>query len=758
MKVLVQSLLFFLLLMPMAEAGTNSPDCCQSAFAQGIARRQQGALQDSVDIFFALRNSATQPEAKARAAGELGASLLQARRLTEAEEYLNEAYVFFTEGVERGRYALYLGSLTLAQKKTDEAGQFYREALAMAGKDQGIRFTAELNLARLAPTGERLQLLQGIAGQLAQADQQQALARFHFNLGYQAGKLGTPALPLAWQHLETARKLSAAGGDQRLYIESLDALAQLYENQKRPSEALTLNRQALEQARQREHSQVADLLIRLEWRQARLLKFLGNEIQALAAYQRAVEQIEAVRQDIPIETDDGESSFSTLLEPIYLGYVDLLLHLADQQTKEIRLAYLRRAIDTVELIKQTEMQDFLGDRCSVETVQGGSSGKVFPGTAMLYPVVFPDRIELLLQTGNGIERRSTVLPSHKLREAVMALVERLRDGSRDYLTQTQQLQQWLLAPLAETIVSENIKHLVVIPDGVLRLLPMAALHDGQRYAIEKYAITTVTGLSMTNSAAPDGRNLASLISGVSVPGQVVEKMSQSAVSDILAPASGTRGSKEKSARARQLSPAVPHYRSAEAKKRAIERLQKNLSLPGVKEEVDTLRGIMPGKTLLDGDFTVAHFHDLAQTGNYRFVHIASHGVFGGSAETSYILAHDDILTMNGLQALLKSESFQKHPIELLSLSACQTAEGNDRAPLGISGVAIKARAKSVLGTLWPVEDNAAKSIMSRFYQGLRNERLNKAEALRQAQLALIGDPQTAHPFFWAPFVLIGNWQ
>lgn len=107
--------------------------------------------------------------------------------------------------------------------------------------------------------------------------------------------------------------------------------------------------------------------------------------------------------------------------------------------------------------------------------------------------------------------------------------------------------------------------------------------------------------------------------------------------------------------------------------------------------------------------------------------------------------------------MLKSENFQNNPMELLTLSACETAEGNFRAPLGFSGAAIKTRAKSVLGTLWPVEDNAAKSVMKKFYGGMVNAGLTKTEALRQAQLELLHSRQFDHPFFWAPFVLIGNW-
>ena len=122
------------------------------------------------------------------------------------------------------------------------------------------------------------------------------------------------------------------------------------------------------------------------------------------------------------------------------------------------------------------------------------------------------------------------------------------------------------------------------------------------------------------------------------------------------------------------------------------------------------------------------------------------------------MAYDDLITLDDLQAVLRSEKFQNNPVELLSLSACETAEGDDRSPLGISGAAIKARAKSVLGTLWPVEDHAARVVMEGFYTGLKSGQLSKAQALREAQLTVMKNKDSARPFFWAPFVLIGNWR
>jgi CHAT domain-containing protein len=143
---------------------------------------------------------------------------------------------------------------------------------------------------------------------------------------------------------------------------------------------------------------------------------------------------------------------------------------------------------------------------------------------------------------------------------------------------------------------------------------------------------------------------------------------------------------------------------------------------------------------------------------YPIVHIASHGVFGHDIDSTFIMTYDELLTLDGLQALLRRTREHGQPIELLTLSACQTAEGDDRAPLGMSGSALKAHARSALGTLWPVADESAKQVMDGFYRRLAAGGLTRVQALRQAQLALLQQTQRSHPFHWAPFVLIGDWQ
>ncbi len=171
----------------------------------------------------------------------------------------------------------------------------------------------------------------------------------------------------------------------------------------RSADALRLTEDAIAQLQSEPPS---ELLVELEWRRGRLYRALGRNDLALQSYQSAVEQIEAIRQDIPVEYVDGRSSFRATLEPIYLGLADLTLEQAETAADGAQRAQLyRRARDTVELIKQTELQDYLGDRCLVESTRPLSGSSLPPRTAVLYPVILDKRLALLLETSDGIQAR-----------------------------------------------------------------------------------------------------------------------------------------------------------------------------------------------------------------------------------------------------------------------------------------------------------------------------------------------------------------
>lgn len=748
----------FLLAMN-AFAATDEARNFGGCISEGVGYREQGDLRHSVEVLTEAMKLSGNDSERARVNAELGATLLQAHQYAQAEHHIKQAYDFHA-GLERARDALRLGNLALKRKKISQAQRYYQEAQSLAGEDAALRVSAALNLARLQTGKDRIALLMPLSAELVKIADPTTRAHLQLNLAHLSH--GAGGVDLAYRNLNDAHFALLPAGSSRLLVETFDVLAQLYEDQGRLEDAAHLNAEGLVHAGKLGPRAGADLRVGLEWRQGRLLKKAGQQEGALAAYQRAADQLEKIRLALPIEHEDGRSSYGATIEPLHLGLVELLLGQVDAQPPSVRAAHLRKARDVIELTRQAEMQDFLGDRCAVANIEG-SDAALPAGTAVLYTVLLPDHTELLLDTPRGFERRRVEIDGNTLRTTAKTFAEQLRVGDHGYKANAQKLYDWLIRPIEDILSGSQVRTLVVVPNGTLRLVSMAALHDGKQFLVEKYALASATGISMTQTDAPSRRNIRSLVAGLSEPGPVVAKLDQGSMEQILTASTG------RAPAARGIADTLKNMRSIHRDVRAAEGIAKGtadtaeamkqaLALPGVKEEVMAVGDTLKGTKLLNEGFTVGSFSHEAESGEYRILHIASHGMFGGNAESSFILAYDDLLTLNGLEALLKSESFRKNPIEILSLSACQTAEGNERAPLGISGAAIKARARSVLGTLWPVEDASARIMMERFYVGISKSGLSKGEALRQAQISLIQTPQYEHPLFWAPFTLIGNWQ
>jgi CHAT domain-containing protein/predicted negative regulator of RcsB-dependent stress response len=733
-------------------AAHAAPDA--EALARGVALRNSGNLQQAIEIFRSLRGSGDEAAGVA-ATGQLGATLLQARRLDEAEPLLREAYEK-TVGSERARHAIELGNLAATRRLSMEALRFYTEARTLAGSDPVLALVARIDEVRLVEHHDRPARLEALSRALAGIGEPLARARMRLSVGTLAS--GTGSLRIAYENLEEARNLAAKGGDPRIEVEALDGLAQLYEERGRATDALQLSRRGIARAEAADGT-YTDILLRLEWRQGRLLAARGANDEARAAYQRAIEHIESIRQDIPIDYEDGRSSFRDTLEPIYLGFIDLLLKKTDTAVDSERIALLRRTRDIAELIKQSELQDYLGERCSVDSVQNEAQTGVAPGTAIFYPIVLKDRIEVIFESGAGISRYTTAMDAKLLRDRVTAYAQSLRYGEEGYRDDAIRLYDVLIRPFEKDITDQGVHTLLVVPDGVLRLLPWTALHDGQQFLVQKYSVVINSGLSMTNQAANRGKGFASLVAGMAEPGPtLIEKLSKSSLEQVVNPKSATRsGFALKLARGDTQRAVSVTTRTIKGAKRAVA-WKEELALPGVKAEIDALSKILPGTNLLDATFTTGRLHDEFDKGEYRIAHLATHGFFGKTGDQSYLMAYDDIVTMDGLQKLLQLERIKKNPIDLLTLSACETAEGDDRSPLGIAGAAIKAKAKSVLGTLWPVSDQAAQKVMISFYGSLVHDGASKAEALRLAQVALIGNPDLEHPYYWAPFIIVGNWR
>jgi CHAT domain-containing protein len=179
-------------------------------------------------------------------------------------------------------------------------------------------------------------------------------------------------------------------------------------------------------------------------------------------------------------------------------------------------------------------------------------------------------------------------------------------------------------------------------------------------------------------------------------------------------------------------------------------------LPFVNEEIDALHKLTGGRVLRDAEFRQRDLERELARQPYSVVHIASHGQFDADPKKSFLLTFDGKLDMDALERDMKLTRFREDPVELLTLSACRTAAGDDRAALGLAGVAVKAGARSALATLWFVNDQASSALVVDFYHRIAAGE-SKVSALQAAQQRLLADPRFRHPSYWAPFLLIGNW-
>jgi CHAT domain-containing protein len=752
----------------------------QDELDRGVRARVAGNINESIALLQLAVQKVHDPASRARALTQLGVTLTQGGRLAEADEALQSAYKLTPEGSDYS-IALALGNVAIREHDGDRAVRYYDEVISSSGGGalaEDARVTAELNLAALRPADERLSVLEKLLprvevikgtanraraffafGQLAS----EALAALYLPVGpLTAGAApAQPAAPagqrpkgydrlleLAFLGFDNAARLAGEAGDGLLGVDAADALAQLYESQGRLDEAYEINRQGLEAAASLTLGQSEFALVRLEWRAGRVQHARGEDSLAVASYLRAARRLESIRQDLPIEDARGKSTFQTLQRPLFVGLADLMLKDLDALPADRRQVRLASTVGVIELTRQAELQDYLGDRCSVDSVSQATGDSLAKGVAIVYPVVLKDRLEIIVRANGALLHHTSQVTAAALQDEIQNFRSALLDASsNDYLGPSRNLYGWLLEPFEHQLAGAGIRQLIIVPDGYLRLIPFGAMHDGKQFMAERFSISTVTGLTKTEAGAPRWSKPMSLLAGLSTPGPVVERlMAMGFTGGAQFTASATsRGLPDRPDRSAQ--DASPAARTVS--------LRGELALPGVKAEIQGLAPLERSRSLLDGEFTVDRFTREVQSGNYRVVHVASHGFFGASADQSFLLAYDNIIKIGDLQRLIAVEG-QSPGIDLLTLSACDTATGDERAPLGFAGAAIKARARSVVGTLWAVSDRATQQFMQDFYADLAHH--GKAEALTQAQRSLLRSGQFSHPYFWAPFVLTGDWN
>ena len=608
------------------------------------------------------------------------------------------------------------GNLLVTQQKNAEAIAAYKESAELA-KQAGHRLlraraltNAAAVLRQTAAAQESRELLDAASDELRglEATHETAFALINVGLAYRELR---PSLPASGDLLllRAAGALTEAAvqadkiGDRRTTSYAWGYLGGLYETERRHVEALELTRRAILAAQQ---VNAPESLYRWQWQAGRLLKKLGVVDDAIASYRRAVYTLQAIRQELSIGYGPQPTSFRETIGPVYFELVDLLLQRAGTvRTPDEIAPYLIEARETVELFKVAELRDYFRDDCVDTALSKITKLDVVSQTAVVvYPILLPDRIELLVSLPSGLKRVSVPVGIDRLTQEVRQFRRRLeKRTTREYLPHAQQLYDWLMRPLEADLKASGIDTLVFVPDGPLRTIPMAALHDGKQFLISKYAMAITPGLNLTDPRPIKREGAKVLAVGVT------------------------------------------------------EAVQGFPPLPNVLAELEALRSLFPVTTLVDREFLVAKFEEKLKEERFTILHIASHGEFSSEPGKTFLLAFDGKLTMDRLDQYIGLFKFRDDPLELLTLSACDTAEGDDRAALGLAGVAIKAGARSAVATLWEINDVAAAGLVADFYRGLQDPSISRAAALQRAQVKMLSDPRYEHPGFWAPFLLINNW-
>jgi CHAT domain-containing protein len=478
----------------------------------------------------------------------------------------------------------------------------------------------------------------------------------------------------------------------------------------------------------------------------------GRKEEAIAAYTLAFNTLQSLRTDLNTNNQVVQFNFRQSVKPVYLRLANLLLSDNLQASKSLTAINtvnstsatsndnLELARQVIESLQLAELDNFFQDPCSPTADIAVTIDDLDPQAAVIYPIVLSDRLEVILSmAGKPLKRFTRNISATEVDLTLDALYDTLYNQSinnsavnifsttslnpKEVIANTQallpnlrEIYRWLIEPLEGELTANQIETLVFILSGKLQNVPMAALYDGKQYLLEKHSVALAPSLQLLNTQAKPRDKLKVLAAGLS---QQVEIQGE------IFPA-----------------------------------------LNNVPAELKQIKTVFPrSRQLLDQDFTAKNIAQQLQAG-FPIIHLATHGVFSSDPQQTFIVTGDrHIINLNALSTLLSSSNTKP---ELIVLSACNTATGDERAVLGLAGVAVRS-GSSTVASLWSVEDDSTSKLMSQFYRELENPATKKVDALQQAQLSLITSLRAnpplpelkqlpPHPYYWAAYVLVGNWQ
>jgi CHAT domain-containing protein/predicted negative regulator of RcsB-dependent stress response len=626
----------------------------------------------------------------------LGATEQLMGNLQKSQVVLQEALAIAQElqsTPDIGETNFRLGNSYLAMADTATALKFYQQALNTVVNPY-TKLEVQLNQFNIfvgaKQTNEALLILPQIQKHLYNLPSSRATIYAQVNLAESMMKLSSvigskSIITDIAQILATSVRQANSLQDSRAEAYALGQLGHLYEQNQQWSEALSLTKKALSIA---QGIQAADITAPTYWQQGRILRAQGELQSAITAYDQAVNILQSLRQDLVAVNSDVQFSFREEVEPVYRQLVQLLLQNIDNLPETTRQQHLQRSRELIEGLQVAELENFFRQACL--TYKAQSVDAIDSSSAVIYPIILDQRLEVVLSVpGKPLQHYGTNLSSQEAEKVFEELRQSLNPLflPDEVLPAAQKVYDWLLRPGIAELERQGIKTLVFVLDGFLRSLPMAVLHDGKQYIVERYNIALTPGLQLLESRALTNKQLTAFAGGLAQSRQGFS------------------------------------------------------ALPGVEKEIEQVTAEVSARTLLNQDFTTANFAHRVEASPYSIVHLATHGQFSSKAEDTFLLTWDSRIKVKELDQVLRGQGKSatlrlREPIELLVLSACQTAKGDNRAALGLAGVAIRSGARSTLATLWSVQDNSTSQLITEFYRNFTQPGISKAEALRKSQLSL----------------------
>lgn len=497
--------------------------------------------------------------------------------------------------------------------------------------------------------------------------------------------------------INDAIAISEMIGAKRTQSFALERLGQVYESSGRYRQAIEAADKGLWLAGQIEAN---DCLYRLQWLRAKLFEQTGQKEKAIVAYRGAIATLQKLRSQFASASPDVQLDTKTEVEPIYRELLSLLL--ADTSSPKI----LHDSVDIMRQLQFSQLQSFFGDACLELRQMRVNSQNSSPNTnaAIIYTILLNDVSYVILELPDETIRAYPIaIATESLRETIQTWRSQLEDTKRvplGYRELSEKLYDLLIRPIESDLVKAKVTELVFVNDDLLRNVPPAALYDGKQFLIEKYPISISLGLNLKSPVFKDDKRGASIF-GLSVA--VVDS---------------------------ELDKEFP-------------------PLPYVVPETQEVLKIVGGDRFLDNNFTARQFAFEIQK-DYPVVHIATHGEFAGRLESTFLRAYDERITLRQLEEILAR---RKEPIDLLTLSACSTAAGNERAILGLAGIALRSGVKNVVASLWSVDDKTTADLVADFYRYLESG-MDKAQALQKAQIAQLTNEGDLSR--WTAIVAISN--